>query len=86
MTNEEKAKELANYYSGESDYKESVGYDCAIEMAEWKDQQFQEAKKQLIEKTYEWVKENIHDYYVTCGFEEWFDAMFEDFREAMEVE
>lgn len=38
MTKEEiteKANELSQYYSEESDYKKTVGYDCAIKMADW---------------------------------------------------
>ena len=37
-----------------------------------------------IEKACEWLKDNIHDYYMTGEFEQWFDDMFEDFRKAME--
>lgn len=66
MTNEKKAKELAEdneksyiMYDGETEttsYNEC--YQAAIEMAEWKDKQFQEEKKQLVESIIEWIKEN----------------------------
>lgn len=48
MTDEQKAKELANYFAGETDYKESAAYSAAIEMAKWKDEQFDEEKKDLL--------------------------------------
>ncbi len=34
MKNEEKAKELADYYTGETDYKECAAYDAALAMAQ----------------------------------------------------
>lgn len=37
----------------------------------------------FIEKACEWLKNNIDSYYVTNEFEQWFDEMFEDFKEAM---
>ena len=40
-------------------------------------------KQQLIEKVCDWLKNNIHDYYVTCEFEQRFDEMYEDLKEAM---
>lgn len=44
------------------------------------------ANKTMIEKVCEWLKENIDDYFTTSGgeFEEWFDDMYEDLRQAME--
>lgn len=39
MTNEEKAKEFANYFAGETDYKDSAAYSSSVAMAEWKDEQ-----------------------------------------------
>ena len=50
MKNEEKAKELANYYASETDYKETVAYDAAHAMAEWKDEQFAKEKQSIIEE------------------------------------
>lgn len=52
-------------------------------MAEFKDKQFAKEKQELIDKAAEWLKNNIHDYYMTCEFEQWFDEMFVDFKEAM---
>ena len=40
MTNEEKARRIANDVAGETDYKESAAYSAAMEMAAWKDEQF----------------------------------------------
>lgn len=45
MTNEEKSKELANYYAGENDCIESAAYSSALAMAEWKEEQMIRAAK-----------------------------------------
>ena len=45
MTDEEKARELAEYFAGETDYKESAAYSSSMAMAEWKDEQH---KQELI--------------------------------------
>lgn len=47
MKDEEKAKEFANYFAGETDYKESAAYSSAIAMAEWKDEQYRIDKTHL---------------------------------------
>ena len=91
MTNEEKAKEIARsnqkffYEDGGYDIKSSDEecYDSAMEMAEWKDKQFVQEKEKLIDNVCEWLKNNIHDYYMTCEFEQWFDEMYIDLKEAM---
>ena len=119
MTQEEKAKEISEYYenwwSSEAPDVKKASYDSAMEMAEWKDEQFANEKEglqeiidaldarlqksndslvyyfdkcniqkqQLIEKVCDWLKNNIHDYYVTCEFEQWFDKMYEDLKEAI---
>ena len=84
MKDLEKAKELSQHYSGESDYKETVGYDCAIAMAEWK-------KQQMIDKACEWMEKNISEYediYYDIGgyaFPEFYIENFiKDFKKAME--
>lgn len=84
MTNFEKAREIANH-------TECNGLACwqckeyvALKMAQYKDDQHTEEKQQWIEKACEWLKDNIHDYYMTGEFEQWFDDMFDDFKEAME--
>lgn len=81
--NEEKAREFANYFACETDYKESAAYSSAMAMAEWKDEQFEKQERQLIDKACEWMKNNINDYYTTNEFEQWFDEMFDDFKQAM---
>lgn len=43
MKDEEKAKEFANYFAGETDYKESAAYSSA--MAEWKDEEYAKENK-----------------------------------------
>lgn len=45
MTNEEKARRLANYFACETDYKESAAYSAAMEMAQWKDEELKEQRK-----------------------------------------
>ena len=50
MTNEEKAKELANYFAGENDYKEGAAYSAAMSMAELKDNQSKAEKQALIDR------------------------------------
>lgn len=51
MNNEQKAKELANYCAGETDYKESAAYSAAMEMAQWKDEQFKQILQVIYSKT-----------------------------------
>jgi len=86
MTDIEKANDLAQYYSEESDYKRTVGYDCAIEMADWKEQQ-------MIDKACEWLGKNIGNYqnweynefHQCVEYDGSFDIekMISDFRKAM---
>lgn len=52
MNNEEKAKELANYCAGETDYKESAAYSAAMEMAQWKDEQFDNKLQEIVDYVY----------------------------------
>lgn len=82
MKNEEKAKELADYYAGETDYKECGAYDAALAMAQWKDEQFKAEKQALIDKACEWLKENVskhcHGYYTFHK-----GLMIEEFKQAM---
>ncbi len=58
-------------------------YNLAVAVAQAKDEEFAKEKQELINKAAEWLKNNIHDYYTTCEFEQWFDQMFDDFKEAM---
>ena len=37
----------------------------------------------LIDNVCEWLKNNIHDYYMTCEFEQWFDEMYVDLKKEM---
>lgn len=60
-SNEEKAKELADYYAGETDYKECAAYDAALAMAQWKDEQFSLERKQLIEKANQAVTQSFEN-------------------------
>lgn len=59
----------------------------AIQMAEWKDQQFQEEKKQLIEKAAKWLDDNQRVYreYDESGFyHEKSQHLIKDFKQVME--
>lgn len=91
MTNTQKAQEIAKVHEVHYDrvHGETSNDECflsALEMAECKDEQHAEEKRQWIEKACELLKDSIHDYYVINQFEEWFDAMFEDFGEVMKGE
>ena len=46
------------------------------------------ADKTMLDKVCKWLKENIDDYFTTGEgeFEEWFDSMYKDLRQAMEGE
>lgn len=92
MTNKEKAREIARnneqiYHGDGSCYEikciDEDRYDSAMQMAEWKDKQFVQEKEKLIDNVCEWLKNNIHDYYMTCEFEQWFDDMYEDLKKEM---
>lgn len=48
MTNEEKAKEISYGQAAETDYISSAAYNGAIEMAEWKDKQFENLLLELM--------------------------------------
>lgn len=52
MVNEEKADKISQYYATSRIFpndKESAAYDAAMQMAKWKDEQFNEEKKDLLE-------------------------------------
>lgn len=59
-TNEEKAREIAHDYFRRGQLglvsidTESAGNDCAMQAMRWKDNQFAEEKRQLIDKAAEW--------------------------------
>lgn len=60
MTNEEKSRQLANYFVGETD-KESAAYaySAAMVMAQWKDEQSAKEKQQWIEKAVIFLNERV---------------------------
>ena len=90
MTNEEKSKEIAqnnriNYYEGDIGWGDRIKsseeecYVSAMEMAEWKDEQFAKEKQALIDKACEWVTpyfKNLVGYY--CSGE-----LIKDFEKAL---
>ena len=97
MTNEEKANEIAHYHCS-SELNLLQAYNSALDMAEWKDEQFAEEKQQLIEKACEWLDKNASGYAQIisntsqstsifgsvryCGFAT--DKLIEDIKKAME--
>jgi len=74
-------------------------YRAAMEMAKWKDEQsqgiicgkvlqlrrkaYKKGYDKAIEKACVWLKNNIHDYYTTNEFVEYFDEMVDDFKKEM---
>lgn len=92
MTNEEKAIEIGVKYQtpchgvGDCEFE---ARQSALEMAQWKDEQFAAEKQALIDKACEWVKGNVHRYLASYGTES-SDVCIEkaslikDFRKAME--
>ena len=90
MTNEEKSKEIAqnnriNYYEGDIGWGDRIKsseeecYDSAMEMAEWKDEQFAKEKQALIDKACEWVTHYFKDFVgYNCSGE-----LIKDFEKAL---
>lgn len=56
MTNEQKSNELANYFAGENDYKESAAYSSAMEMAQWKDEQYRQKLEMILNAPNEMIR------------------------------
>lgn len=77
MTNEEKALELMPTMSGYYDIM-----DALLNMANWKDEQFEAEKQALIDKACEWllanVSKHLHGYYTFHK-----GLMLEEFQQAM---
>ena len=81
MTIEEKCKELADYYAGETDYKREAAYSAAMAMAEFKDEQFESEKQAFIEKVCKWIDLSVYDYTTDLGARYFrLDEMLNDFR------
>lgn len=81
-TNNSREKEIA--HAAESEYFSTKAEEFAwIHGAKWSDQH---PRKGLwdSEKVIEWLRANIHDYYEVNEFQEWFDSMYKDLKEAME--
>lgn len=68
MTNEEKARQLSQYPSGDIDI---VRYDVALDMAEWKDEQFYRVlaiikvslEKQGVKFNESFIKDCVNEYF-----------------------
>ena len=79
MTNEKKAREIGtNWYNakccGVPMDSDRVAEQAALEMAEWKDEQFKEEKKRWIEKAAEWLSQQ--DEMIGISFQEDFIERF----------
>lgn len=88
MTNEDKAKELADFlYFKLSHIDYGTLHKKFLEMAEWKDGQSKEKEQQLIDKACEWLKNNAAKY-VVCDESDYhhyaYKTLTEDFKKAME--
>lgn len=74
MTNEEKAYEIAQ--NNQQFYYEDAGYDMkssdnecyssAMDMAQWKDEQFAKEKQALIDEACEWLRYNKEHSLIGC--------------------
>lgn len=92
ITNEEKAREIAARNAYNYEYEESSEVECeqsTFEMAEWKDEQFTKQKQELIDKSCEWMKDNVPHYLESYGPESSDvciekESLINDFRKAME--
>lgn len=91
MTNTQKALEIAKVHEVHYDrfHGETSNDECflsALEMAEWKDEQHAEEKRQWIDKACEWLEEFTMDYVndTKLGFSK--KEFVKDFREAMKDE
>lgn len=84
MTNEEKALELfPDMRTLECFCKDARGK--LIEMAEWKDKQFEQQKKEFLDKACEWLSQEL--IYPTSKDEvEWAKLEIEKFRKYMKNE
>ena len=89
MKNEEKAKQIAKDYPmpptaiTESDVRVMME-NSALQMADWKDAQFAEEKKALIDKACKWLKEQESwDYYNDSPCKLMSEERIAEFRRAM---
>lgn len=76
MTNSEKARELCKLYQT----NRASLFQHLLAMAEWKDEQFEAEKQQLIKKACEWLKDNGRNYHSAYATE---DRLIADFKKAM---
>lgn len=80
MKNKEKAKDMTRCLWYPQKCTEDDIQNMLIEMAEWKDEQFQEEKKKWLDKACEWIEpvfKNLAGY--NCGGD-----LINDFKKAME--
>lgn len=100
MNTEDKIKELLNecpinkaHLTEDELSAYHQGLRCgAYNMAEWKDKQFKEEKKQWIEKAVEWIENNIIGMmdgdlpYIQSTYDVSKNEFIEDFKQAVKVE
>lgn len=91
MTNEEKAKEIAERcYRDYVDEGNMIGsseecYESALQAMQWKDEQAKEQRKELINKACKWLKEQESwDYYNDAPCKLMSKDKIAEFRKAME--
>ena len=66
INNEQKAKEIVSkkpFSTSISPIYKDYAYDSVMEMAEWKDKQSTEEKKQWIDKAAKWFEDNFKDWF-----------------------
>lgn len=91
MTNEEKAREIKKEFEQYGcECVPNDCYDAALKMAEWKDEQHEQEKQQLIEKAVKWINDNYFEYLQPISYYEELkdsidiNAFVNDFKKAME--
>lgn len=91
MTNEQKAKEIAeNQFSWYSDFDDVNSfeecYESAMEMAKWKDEQHKQEKQQWIDEACEWWKNEFTYPTMTQTEIDYIQEKIENFKNAMKGE
>lgn len=85
MSNEEKARKIVdNIFSTGANTHVSfyeIAYDSAIRMAEWKEHQFSEEKKQLIKRAGDWWELMLHQ--GSPDLQRGIELMIEQFKKEM---
>lgn len=81
MTNEEKAKQIADAYAAEE--ARVLIYSDTMKMAQWKDSEFEKEKQQLIDDACEWWKNELTYPTMTQTEIDYIQEKIENFKNAM---